>query len=662
MAHHRPFTLRLVQLLVLARAACAYSAAVAREISASDASASYDYIVAGGGQAGLVIANRLSEDPSKTVLVVEYGDFSTNPSQEEPSSSAQGFNRPLLYNVTATPQAGLNGALDLRVYAAAVVGGGSTINGMMLDRGSPDDYDNWAKLQNPGWSFKDLLPYFKKANDLTPPSPSLAQEFNITWDQSAYGTNSPVHLSFPSFQYPGLKNQYKAAIQAGVQVQKEGALHAYGLFWFPTALDPTSVKRSYAVSGYYRPAEGRPNLHLITNTRVNEVIFDASKRAVGITMQQREADGAPPSTTPVQTIKATREIVLTSGFLHTPQILQRSGVGPAPLLQAAGIPVVVDLPGVGANFQDHPATTFAMRYDTDVSPHPSMLGTDANFTAWADEVWAANRTGPRSLTVGNVGSWLPLSTMTSEYKSVVQAIRAQNVTEYLPPSYDSSLIAGFVAQRRLLADSFSRPTTGVIEFPFAAKTSTSLSLEHPLSRGTVRINPANKYAEPIVDYGTYINPADPLIIAKGFHFARKWMSQPAMQELSPVELTPGPAVATDEQLVAATRGASIPSTAHGCCTSAMSPRSLGGVVAPDLRVHGVAGLSVGDISIMPLIPGAHTCTTVYAIAEKAADLIKARTQDVPYGGKCGGADYTGSTICKSPFKCRRLTSWDSRCL
>lgn len=154
-------------------------------------------------------------------------------------------------------------------------------------------------------------------------------------------------------------------IQAGVPLQVEGGLNGYGLFWYPGALDPVNVRRSYAVNGYYTPASSRSNLELLTGTRVNEVKFDASKRATGVTIQAR---GTPDGQN-VQTINANQEIVLTAGYLHTPQILQRSGIGPAALLNSANIPVLVDLPGVGSNFQDHASASASFRCEYIASIH-----------------------------------------------------------------------------------------------------------------------------------------------------------------------------------------------------------------------------------------------------------------------------------------------------
>lgn len=215
---------------------------------------------------------------------------------------------------------------------------------------------------------------------LTPPRSDVATDFNITYDLAAYGSNSPIQLSYPTYQYPGTSTsstgtpcnlveltrsteiQYQGMVQAGVTPQKEGGLNGYGLFWFPGALDPVNVRRSYAVNGYYTPVASRTNLEVLTGYRVNQVQFDTSKRATGVTVQQR---GTPDGQN-VKVLKANAEIVLTAGWLHTPQILQRSGVGPTSVLSRANIPVVVDLPGVGSNLQDHPSASSSFRCKSSV--------------------------------------------------------------------------------------------------------------------------------------------------------------------------------------------------------------------------------------------------------------------------------------------------------
>ncbi|KAH7099916.1 alcohol oxidase [Auriculariales sp. MPI-PUGE-AT-0066] len=587
---------------------------VSREITPAELQPSYDFVIIGGGQSGLVIANRLTEDPTKTVLVVEYGIVDRNPAQLQPDSPFGTGWLSFLYNITSVVMPTF-GNRTSAVLAAATAGG---VNGMMLDRAAPLDYDAWALFSRSDWSFSGLLPYFRKSTQLTPPDPELVKEFNITYDLNAYGRNSPIQLSYAKYEWPGTKIHYKAMLEAGVKPNKEQGLAAYGIVWFPSALDPVTVTRSYAVNRYYDPVSSRSNLHLLTYSRVNEIIFDKRKHAVGITIQPRD-------TTTILNVAAKKEIILTAGAIHTPQILQRSGVGAATLLKTANIPVVVDLPGVGSNYQDHSSITAGNTFATDVIPNPSSLVNNETFIAWADELWAANRTGPRSIGVGMAGAWLPLRDVSpTEYKKLAAALQAQDPAAYLPSIYTPEQVLGFKLQRDTIIASYLSDKAGQIELPFGGTAQYWMSLQHPLSRGTVTINTTHTYSEPIVDFRTFSNPIDPLVLAKSIQFMRRWTETPSYQTFTPTEIMPGAALQTDEDLVAWIRTAGGATVAHNCCTAALSPRSLGGVVNADLLVHGVTGLSIGDASVMPMVPATHTCATVYAIAEKAADLIKAR--------------------------------------
>ena len=395
----------------------------------------------------------------------------------------------------------------------------------------------------------------------------------------------------------------------------EGSLgQAYNAYWVPNNVDQ-QYRRSYARNQYFDPASTRTNLHLLTKFRVNEVLFDANKRANSVRIQARgTANGASTIT-----IKANQEIVLCAGWLHTPQVLQRSGIGPKALLQKASINVLVDLPGVGSNLQDHPAVSMSFQYRTDANPSQSSLYTNATFQQWAQQQWQ-QRKGPLSMGVGNALATVPLPTLTDNYQTIINKAQAQSAAQYLPSSYTPENIAGYLKQRDILLASFARKNNGVVEIPFSGGASTSLVLEKPLSRGTVSLNPSDKYAEPVIDYNTNVNPVDMDIMVAMIKFGRKWMAAPSMQVLTPIEQSPGTSVQTDQQLANYAIQGMTASTAHGSGTSPMQPQELGGVESPDLLVYGVTGLSVGDISIMPMIPGTHPCATVYAIAEKVSML------------------------------------------
>ncbi|KAI4596707.1 hypothetical protein KJ359_005049 [Pestalotiopsis sp. 9143b] len=423
-----------------------------REISAGDVAEEYDFIVVGGGQSGLVVANRLSEDPNKTVLVVEYGYFDNRPEQLDPYSVGGLINWPKydMYNVTSTPQAGLLGN-TVQALAGAVVGGGSTVNGMLLTRGSADDYDNWAKLNDePDWGFQGLLPHFKK-----------------------------------------------------------------------NAIDNETVTRSYAVSGYYTPVADRANLHLLTGHRVNEITFDAELRANGVHIQSRDDSGYEE----VTSVKVKKEVVLAAGALHSPHILQRSG--------------------------------------------------------------------PFAIVSGNTISLIPLSQlMPDSWTSVVETLQNQNSSEFLPSSYTAEQLAGFEAQRLLFLDSIKRNDNAVIEIPFNGSSWFATVGTKGMSRGTVHLDPADRYAEPVLDFGTFRNPIDVRFMVGAIEFARRWHETPAMVEtFGPVAAVQPAANVTDyadlEQIVRSSTSGTI---GHISGTCSMMPRHLGGVVGTDLRVYGAADL------------------------------------------------------------------------
>ena len=317
----------------------------------------YDYIVVGGGQSGLTVANRLSEGTA-TVLVVEYGHFyNDDPLIARPwqpfDPSQNIFHDPkLMYNFSSVPQDGLNNRTS-EVSAAATVGGGSTVNGMFLNRGAAEDYDAWEKLGNPDWGWKGLLPYFRKSVTFTPPGKMLQDEFGATFDMdAAYGGKGPIQLSNPEWAWPGQKVQMGGWKELGIDQVTEGAGgDAVGMFWIPRAQDPKDQTRSYAVTGHLDTALQRENFDLLPGYRVNQILLSRNNRAEGVVVQRRGKSST-------SMVHCRREVILAAG-LHTPVIMQRSGIGPKNILEKAGIDVRVELPGVGMNLQDHPAAGLA---------------------------------------------------------------------------------------------------------------------------------------------------------------------------------------------------------------------------------------------------------------------------------------------------------------
>lgn len=217
--------------------------------------------------------------------------------------------------------------------------------------------------------------------------------------------------------------------------------------------------------------------------------------------------------------------------------------------------------------------------------------------------------------------FLPLSDFHTDIEGLIATIEAQKSSDYLPSDYGPTALAGFEAQKKILVNSYRSKKSAMLEMFFNGDPVNVVVLEKPLSRGTVKLNTTDPLGDPVVDPNTFVNPVDLDIDLAMMRFARKWYAAPSMASLSPIELVPGVNVTSDADLTAAVRQFSIPSIGHGMGTAAMMPLELGGVVGTDLLVYGVKGLSIVDASIIPLAPATHTCSTVYAIAEKVSDSL-----------------------------------------
>ncbi|KAG7151863.1 Dehydrogenase xptC like protein [Verticillium longisporum] len=394
----------------------------------------------------------------------------------------------------------------------------------------------------------------------------------------------------------------------GVEFPVDSGAGEPGAFWYPHSANPEQVTRSFALSEHWTgKATVRDNYETVLGQRVLRVLFD-DKVAVGV---EYVAAGA---------INASGARV----------ILEASGIGGRALLEEAGIDVVADLPGVGANFQDHPLGGGASFTFTNWDFHPdsSDLQTNETFRAEAEAEFAESRTGPLTIASGNAASFLPFSVIApSTFEAIASAYEAQDPAAYLPANSDPTLIAGYAAQKTRFAAALRAKDAAFYNL-FLRGTNTegsSTVFLHPLSRGTVHINTADPFfAQPRVDYRALSNPTDLDIQVEFVKFSRRYFLETSLAEFGPVEVSPGANVTSDEALREALRGLISPTCFHPVGTAAMLPRELGGVVDEKLLVYGVEKLSVIDASVQPDLPGAYTQQPVYAIAEKAADLIKAR--------------------------------------
>ncbi|KAF2029006.1 choline dehydrogenase [Setomelanomma holmii] len=588
----------------------------------------WDYIIVGGGTSGLTVADRLSENGKHSVLVLEYGPLNPDPSILLPSDTLV-YHPDRFYNITSLPIPGLNNLTSL-VAVGALVGGGSAVNGMFFDRGSASDYDAWETLGNgPAWNFQSLLPYFKKSVTFTPPTAAVAETYNYTWDvDAAYGGSGPVQVSFPPYQFPGQEFLWAGWEELGVKKPKEAAAgEAIGAIQAPSALNPVRRTRSYARTAHYERVANRTNLRLVTGVQVREVVFkNGGGNGTGL-----EATGVKGvnryNVAETFEVNARKEVIVAAGAVWTPWLLQRSGIGPKSVLEKAGISVKKNLPGVGANFQDHAIGGGQWNWTKNV-PSPTQMDvvTNTTFFAEAKKEYDQSRTGPLTVARGNQAAFLPLKVVAAEkWKGIVDAVAAQDSSPYLPATYEATLIAGYKAQQKLTAELLARDDSATYEFPFSGGPLGNGVLERPLSRGTILINTTDPSASPVVDFRTFSNPIDLQVAVSIVQFVRKFNALNAFTTLGAVEVSPGANVTSDAAIASFLRGSFTPTFAHPAGTASMMPEQHGGVVDPELQVYGVERLSIVDASVIPYLPATHICTTVYAIAEKAADLIKKRT-------------------------------------
>ncbi|KAI1392214.1 putative GMC oxidoreductase [Hypoxylon trugodes] len=583
---------------------------------------SYDYVIVGAGTAGLTIADHLTADGKYTVLVVENGDVVDSPRIKQVYSGSAAMGPTWSYQINSVPQVNLQNR-STAVVAGNLVGGSSAINAMMTVRGTSEDYDRWGSFfgNNSSWSWDGLLPYLKKALTFVPPDPAVAKSVNITYDSSYWGNSSGVYAGWPFFQWPGLTTQIEAFRDIpGVEFPPDSGAGKAGFYWFPTFMDPQKVQRSYARTGHY-DGINRTNHDVVTKSHVTKVLLEDGA-ATGVIFRQKVGNA-----TTYTTVKANREVILSAGAIHSPQLLQLSGIGPKKLLESAGINTTVDLPGVGQNFQDHPMMFMSIVL-ANFTTHPSPLDmfNNKNFTDWAQELWRTNKTGPYSMGIGNAAAWLGMPVISPErFESIANKLENQDHAAQLPPDTDPTVAAGYRAQMKNMAASIRSSNTAFYNHVLTGAGSSGTLVDlHPLSRGTVNINTTDPFnTEPIVDYRALTNPVDVDILIEMLRFTKRFFFETRLKEYLPRQVQPPDYVNEPEDLAGFLSENLTPSEFHPSGTCAMMPRELGGVVDENLKVYGVKRLRVVDASIMPTLPGANTCQSVYAVAEKAVDLIKA---------------------------------------
>lgn len=391
----------------------------------------------------------------------------------------------------------------------------------------------------------------------------------------------------------------------GVNIPVDSGAGEAGLYWYPMAQDNVNFQRSYARTGHWDGLQ-RDNYQMIVGAKVSTILFDDSNdvlTASAVTFRSGNDTSAEPIT-----VKAKREVILAAGAIHTPQILMLSGIGPASHLAEAGIETKLDLPGVGANFQDHSYIPI-IAYEWGKAP--------TNETP----VYGPG-VGPGAYP--NLAAMLGLPVVAPEaYEALAAEYAAQDPAEFLPADYTPEQIEGYRQQQKVFSELVRSPNVVFSEMMLSGPGGSVQNL-HPFSRGHVRLNASHPEAEVLVDYRAGSNPLDLRVMVEIVKFMRRFMTTGELAQYEAVESSPGPEVETDEQLLAWVKDNVIPSVFHPIGTTAKMPQEWGGVVDEDLFVYGTKKLRIIDSGIQPTLIGATTCETVYAVAEKIAEIILAQ--------------------------------------
>lgn len=519
----------------------------------------YDYIIVGGGSAGCVLAARLSEDSHIKVLLLEAGGSDRNILFGIPAGFAKMTKGIASWGYSTVPQRHMQNCV-FRYTQAKVIGGGSTINAQLYNRGNALDFNEWRQLGNEGWSYDDVLPYFKKA-----------EHFERGADYF-HGKDGPLAVSDPRANLPICEAFFKAGEELGIPRNRDmnGAVQdGFGYYQMTQRI----ASRESTSTAYLKPARNRRNLTIRQNTQVARLLIEGH-RVRGVQLLNGDK------------IYTQREVVLTSGAVGSPKLLLLSGIGPADQLSATGIKVYHDLPGVGGNLQDH-LDLFAI----------SECTGDHTYDKYGNQFWSVmagaqyflTKTGPATNALFSQGGFWYAD----------QNARSPDLQFHL------GLGSGIEA--------------GVARLKNAGVTLNSAFLR-PRSRGSVRLASADPTAMPLIDPNYWADPYDRQMSLRGLKLARQILNQKALKPFVLAERLPGSDINSDADLINfACKHAKTDHHPVGTCKMG---RDNMAVVSPQLKLHGLDGLRIADASVMPLITSGNTNAPTIMIAEKAADLIK----------------------------------------
>ncbi len=524
----------------------------------------YDYIVVGAGAAGCAVANRLSEDPEVKVLLLEAGGRDSSPLIHMPAGFTKLTGKKVNWGFTTTPQKHVN-QREMHYPQGRTLGGSTSINAMIYIRGHRLDYDEWRDLGNEGWSYDDVLPYFKKS------------ENNERFADDYHGQGGPVNVADQTQSNPLTRAFVRSAQEVGIPYNPDlNGAEQDGVSYYQVT--QRNVRRESAATAFLHPFKDRANLTVVTRAMASKVLIE-NNRAVGVEyLSGRHTK---------ETVYANAEVVLSGGAVNSPKLLLLSGVGPADALRAHGIDVVHDLPGVGKNFQDHMDVYIA----AECSQPVSYNGEDRWDRAIRHGIqYLLYKTGPVTACVAEAGCFIRSS----------EEVRSPDIQIHCLPAYVVDH-----GRKRIKGHGITINTCNL----------------RPRSIGSVTLRSANPLDPPAIDPNFLDHPYDLKISIAGFRWGRKILSAPSFKPFIKRELMPGADKQTDEEIAEYIRKWS-KNDYHpvGSCTMGHDEMA---VVDTQLRVRGLDGLRVIDASIMPRLISGNTQAPTIMIGEKGAAMIKA---------------------------------------
>ena len=524
----------------------------------------YTHIIVGAGSAGCLLANRLSSQAQNSVLLIEAGAWDDGFWLKLPVGYYKTMNNPKVSRHFASEPSKGSGGRSINWPRGRVIGGSSAINGLIFIRGQQKNFDDWAALGNDGWSFNEVLPYFRKL-----------ENFNGE-DSQFHGQHGELQVSKLRNHHPDCTAWLDAAQQFGLPLNDDfNADTTEGVGEYHLSIG--SRWRSSSSRAFLEPAKNRKNLKILTETLVGRVLFK-NKKAVGVEIIRGGQKKA---------IHADTEVILSAGSIQSPQILQLSGIGPGKLLKRYGIDVLVDRPGVGQNLQDHYQMRTIVRMRSRASLNNQIRNPFSLLKMGLD--WAFLGRGALTVGAGQVGGAMRTSLASTNQPDLQLFVMPLSVDK---PGEPLHRYPGF--------------TSAIWQC-------------HPCSRGSIEIIDPDPTQAPKIQPNYLADALDQKTMVEGIKILRQIYKQPKFQDLWDSEIVPGEQVKTDAEILDAIRkGGGTVYHPVGTCKMGID---VNAVVGPDLAVHGVTGLRVVDASIMPLITSANTNAPTLMIAEKAADMI-----------------------------------------